>query len=74
MVRQLTVVSAVSDALVLGVEDSLLQHAQDDDSPNPELDSEQILPIANQPEKPQSSKQHVHDAHDHEELQETTKL
>lgn len=63
-----TVIAFVADVLVLGVEHGLLQHAEDDDSADPELDSKQIPPIAGAPEEPQSPEQHIHDAHDHEEL------
>ncbi|KAF3845414.1 hypothetical protein F7725_008577 [Dissostichus mawsoni] len=53
-----TVVSFVADAL----------HAEDDDGSDPELDPQQISPITGAPEEPQSAEQHVHDAHQHEEL------
>lgn len=63
-----TVVSFVTDALVLWVEHSLLQHAEYDDSADPELDPQQIPPVAGTPQEPESPEQHIHDAHDHEEL------
>lgn len=56
------------DALIFGVKHSFLQHAQDDDGADPELDPQQVPPIAGTPEEPESPEQHVHDAHDHEEL------
>lgn len=65
---QQTVVASVADALVLGVKHCLFQHAQDDNGPDPELDPQQISPVASAPEEPEGPKQHVHDAHDHEEL------
>ena len=64
----LTEVSLVADALVLRVEHGLLQHPQDDHGPDPELDPQQVPPVAGRPEQPQGAEQHVHDAHDHEEL------
>ncbi|MEQ2206354.1 hypothetical protein XENOCAPTIV_028300 [Xenoophorus captivus] len=63
-----TVVSFVTDALVFRVKHSFLQHAQDDDRTNPELDPQQIPPITSTPEEPERPEQHVHDAHHHEEL------
>jgi len=63
-----TVVSFVTDALIFGVKHSFLQHAEDDDGTDPELDPQQIPPIAGTPEEPESPEQHVHNAHDHEEL------
>lgn len=58
----------VCDALVLRVKHCFFQHAQDDHSADPKLDPEQVAPITGQPEEPRSSKQHIHDAHNHEEL------
>lgn len=63
-----TIVSSVADALVLWVKHSFLQHAQDDDGADPELNPQQIPPVAGAPEEPEGAEQHVHDAHDHEEL------
>lgn len=63
-----TVISLVTDALVFGVEDGFLQHAENDDRTDPELDPQQIPPIAGTPEEPERPEQHVHDAHHHEEL------
>lgn len=68
MKNQPTVVSFIADALVFGVEHSFLQHAKDDHSADPELDPQQIPPIAGAPEEPESPKQHVYNTHDHEEL------
>lgn len=66
-----TVVSFVTDALVLGVKHGLLQHPQYDDGADPELDPQQVPPVAGAPQQPQGTKQNVHDAHDHEELRQT---
>lgn len=63
-----TVVSFVMDALVFRVENRFLQHAEDNDGTNPELDPQQIPPITGAPEEPENPKQHVNNAHDHEEL------
>lgn len=63
-----TIVSFVTDALVFRVENRFLQHAEDNDGTNPELDPQQIPPITGAPEEPESPKQHVNNAHDHEEL------
>lgn len=68
MENQPTVISLVTDALVFGVEHSFLQHSEDDDSSDPELDPKQIPPIAGTPEKPESPEEHIYNAHDHEEL------
>lgn len=68
----LTRQAVVADALELGVVDGLLQHAQEDDSPDPELDPEQIPPVASQQSQPQHGHQHVHDAHGHVELETTS--
>lgn len=69
--HQPTVVAFVADALVFRVKYSLFQHAQYNDGADPELDPQQIPPIASAPEEPESPKEHVHDAHDHEELWQT---
>lgn len=63
-----TVVSFVTDALVFRVEHGLFQHAEDDDRADPELDPQQIPPVTGAPQEPESPEQHIHDAHDHEEL------
>lgn len=65
---QLTVVSSVTDALVLRVKHSLLQHPQNDDCADPELDAQQVPPVTGAPQQPKGAKQHIHDAHGHEEL------
>ena len=52
------------DVLVLSSEHGLLHHPQEDDSPDPELKSEDLAPVegaGNQPGQPQ---QHVDCAHD----------
>lgn len=54
---------------IFGTEHSLLHHTQEYDSCYPELDPQQILPIAGCPDKPQHGVQDVHDAHHHVELQ-----
>jgi len=59
----------VSEALELAVVDGFLQHAQEDDSSDPELDPEQIPPVARRQSQPQHRQQHIHDAHDHVELE-----
>lgn len=58
----------VSDTLKLSVVHSFLQHSQEDDSTDPELDSEQVSPITWRQDQPDRSQQHVHDTHDHVEL------
>lgn len=68
ILNQPTVVSFVTDALIFRVKHSFFHHAEDDDGPDPELDPQQIPPIAGAPEEPESPEQHVHNAHDHEEL------
>lgn len=42
----LTVEAIIADALELGVVHGLLQHAQEDDPADPELDPEQLSPVA----------------------------
>lgn len=64
----LTKIAMVTNTLVLGVKHSLFQHSQDDHSTNPELDPEQVPPVASQPEQPQRTEEHIQDAHDHVEL------
>lgn len=61
--------AVVSDALGLCVVNSFLQHAQENDSSDPELDPEQISPVARRQDQPEHSQQHVHDTHHHVELE-----
>ena len=54
--------------LVLCAEHGLLHHAQEDDPGDPELDAQQVLPVAGGPHEPQQRVQDVRDAHHHVEL------
>lgn len=53
---------------VFGAENGLLHHPQEDHARYPELDPQQILPVAGGPEEPEQRVQDVHDAHHHVEL------
>lgn len=59
--------------LVLGTEDCHLDHAQEDHASYPELDTQQVLPVARGPEEPEQSVQDVDNAHHHVELTGTKK-
>lgn len=54
---------------IFGTEDSLLHHPEEYDPCYPELDPQQILPVACCPDKPEQGVQDVHYAHHHVELQ-----
>lgn len=54
--------------LILGAEDGHLHHPQENHPRYPELDPQQILPVARRPDKPEQAVQDVHDAHHHVEL------
>lgn len=60
--------SIITDALKLGIVDSLLEHSQKNYPTDPELDSQQVSPVAGRQGKPEHSKQHINDAHHHVEL------
>lgn len=54
---------------VFGTEDGHLHHPQENHPCDPELDPQQILPVARRPDKPKQAVEDVHDAHHHVELQ-----
>lgn len=54
---------------IFGAEDGHLHHAQENHPCYPELDPQQILPVAGRPDEPEQAIQDVHDAHHHVELQ-----
>lgn len=54
--------------LILGTEDGHLHHPQENHPHYPELDPQQILPVARRPDKPEQAVQDVHYAHHHVEL------
>lgn len=68
----LTILATGANALIFRVEYCLLQHSQQNHSADPELDPQQVSPVAGTPEQPKHPKEHVHIAHDHEELWEKT--
>lgn len=53
---------------IFSAEDGHLHHSQEYDPSDPELDSQEVLPVARCPDEPQQSVQDVHDAHHHVEL------
>lgn len=53
---------------IFSTEDRLLHHPKENDPRNPELDPQQIFPVAGGPHEPQQSVQDVHYAHHHVEL------
>ncbi len=67
----LTCWAHVVSVLIFSTEDGLLYHAQEYDSCNPELDPQQVFPVAGCPDEPQQSVQDVHHTHHHVELKET---
>lgn len=53
---------------ILGTEDRFFHHAEEYDPGYPELDPQQILPVARCPDEPQQGVEDVHYAHHHVEL------
>lgn len=59
--------------LVLGTEHCHLDHAQENDASYPELDAQQVFPVARGPDEPEQSVQDVDNAHHHVELKKIDK-
>lgn len=53
---------------ILGAKNSFFHHPKKYDPSDPELDPQQVLPVAGCPDKPQQGVQDVHYAHHHVEL------
>lgn len=64
----LTRLARVADVLELGIENGFLEHSQEDNSTNPELDPQEIPPVTGWPRKPQNPEEYVHNTHHHEKL------
>lgn len=60
--------ACVADVLELRIENCFLEHSQEDNSPNPELDPQEIPPVTGWPRKPQNPEEYVHNTHHHEKL------
>lgn len=56
--------TCVIDALILGVEGGFLQHSQENDTANPELDAQQISPLQERQRQPNQTEDHVEPAHE----------
>ena len=68
----LQILTSWSDSIgvfVFGAEDGLLHHPKEYDPCYPELDPQQIFPVAGCPDEPQQGVQDVHYTHYHVELQ-----
>lgn len=55
--------------MVLKVEASFLQHAEQDHSADPKLDAQQILPVESRKDEPKRGKDKIISAHDAVEVQ-----
>lgn len=60
--------TGVADVLELSIENGFLEHSQEDNSANPELDPQEIPPVTGWPRKPQNPEEYVHNTHHHEKL------